>query len=327
MERDACALFLRRCEPPDNSQSQKIRKETIMSNIIISNINIHQNENGLFSLNDFHKAAGAEAKYRPNQFIRLDTTKDLITELSRCADMRITHTSSRTGEFKGTYVCKELVYAYAMWISPKFHLTVIRTFDEVTQNSLIEAQTKIKQLESQNEKVTPAMKAHMHKLVKVHVNKTKRSHSSVWHEANRYAGASKIDDVLKENYPLFCQFFNAEPMEGEYIPKQQDNYSLLQEKINAALTVFPEYTSKAMAFDNMTRTNAILKVLGELGIDVDSAKKEQYFLWRQIHQWSGVADRLSHYVKNFKVELSSFSQNITQAISYSSNIEDKWKVA
>lgn len=85
---------------------------------------------GLYSLNDLHQAAGGASKHKPANFMRVDTTQALMEEI-RCSDVSIIPAKTVRGRGKpqGTYVCKELVYAYAMWISPSFHLKVIRAFD------------------------------------------------------------------------------------------------------------------------------------------------------------------------------------------------------
>ena len=102
-----------------------------MTNLTILSSEIRQH-NSLYSLNDLHKAAGSESKHQPSNFVRREETKDLIAELNSSNLRSLEVTTGRNG---GTYVCKELVYSYAMWISAKFSLLVIRAFDALQSSS------------------------------------------------------------------------------------------------------------------------------------------------------------------------------------------------
>ena len=105
-----------------------------MSNLTILKTSIRSYGN-LYSLNDLHKASGNAEKHRPSLFVRLDTTQDLISEIQKevkSADLIFKTTGGRG--MRGTYACEELVIAYAMWISPKFHLIVLRAFLNLHKN-------------------------------------------------------------------------------------------------------------------------------------------------------------------------------------------------
>lgn len=101
--------------------------------IIVADVDIATDQAGRFCLNDLHKAAGGEKRHQPSDFLRATQTAELIAELGTPGNPGVGSTVSvvNGGNARGTYVCKELVYAYAMWISAKFHLQVIRTFDAV----------------------------------------------------------------------------------------------------------------------------------------------------------------------------------------------------
>lgn len=96
--------------------------------LVISNVAVKQDKSGRYCLNDLHKAAGGEARHEPNRFSRLASFDELVRELT--PDMAVEPVQiQKGGKHPGIFVCKELVYAYAMWINAKFHLHVIRTFD------------------------------------------------------------------------------------------------------------------------------------------------------------------------------------------------------
>lgn len=105
-----------------------------MTNLVINSQAI-STHNGLFSLNDLHKVSGNEKRHEPNRFLRNDETQALISEIE--SENQIAYdTVIGKGKKQGTYACRELVYRYAMWISPKFSLMVIRAFDALNTGAI-----------------------------------------------------------------------------------------------------------------------------------------------------------------------------------------------
>lgn len=125
--------------------------------LTIAGTDIRQDDQGRYSLNDLHKAAGKLRRHEPGLWLQNQQTQALIRELEttgisrsfdgdHSSDLCSAENFSTTGipvvttinggKNRGTYVCKELVYSYAMWISPAFTLTVIRTFDAVMTRNL-----------------------------------------------------------------------------------------------------------------------------------------------------------------------------------------------
>ena len=115
-----------------------------MSNLTILNNSIRSYGN-LYSLNDLHQASGGLDKHSPFRFMRNESTQELISEMKNEMNTKsgvqkeaqgsdLIFKTLRGRNIQGTWVCEELVLSYAMWISPKFHLVVLRAFLAMHRN-------------------------------------------------------------------------------------------------------------------------------------------------------------------------------------------------
>lgn len=155
-----------------------------MSNLTILKTAIRTFEN-LYSLNDLHIASGAEAKHQPSLFIRLDATQELISEIQKETDKENILQSFRSGVNRGTYACEELVIAYAMWISPKFHLIVLRAFLAMHRNQ-------------PQQKTTVDDRTGLRNAVSFLVNKKGLIYSEVYQLIHQQFGVEHIDELSQE---------------------------------------------------------------------------------------------------------------------------------
>lgn len=154
---------------------------------------------GLYSLKDLHKASGGDNKHAPFRFMRNAETKELIAEIERSPDMvnGVTNKAFKvvqggTASKQGTYACKDLVYRYAMWISPKFALLVIRTFDKLVTGELKVQPTGIS---------TVADRKPLVAAVNTFCSKTSAIYSDVWKMIHQRFGLEGVHEMTVEQVP------------------------------------------------------------------------------------------------------------------------------
>ncbi|SUO95223.1 KilA-N domain-containing protein [Suttonella ornithocola] len=151
---------------------------------------------GLYSLNDLHKAAGGEEKHKPNRFLRNEQTQALIAEIdneiNKSPNLGFSIKTVR-GVNGGTYACKEIVVAYGAWISAFVHLAVIRTFLATVEQSPY---------------ITDEQLVHIKQGVREMVYRTGKYWQAVYNELFNYVQAPSVREIRRERYPDACRFLN-----------------------------------------------------------------------------------------------------------------------
>lgn len=108
-----------------------------MNDLKVAGIEIRQDTEGRYSLVDLYKASGSHPKNKPSRWFRHSQVQALIAELNKEENKAHIWAYSSTQK-SGAFVVRELVYAYAMWISPAFNLRVIRAFDAMVNQEFVQ---------------------------------------------------------------------------------------------------------------------------------------------------------------------------------------------
>jgi hypothetical protein len=186
----------------------------------IADISIRQDADGRYCLNDLHKAAGGEDKHLPFRFMRLEQTKEIIEEINQTPDVVSAHKVINGGRKGGTYGCKELVYSYAMWISAKFHLHVIRAYDAMVMKPVQEVpQISVNKISSEQ-------RGELFAIVAERSGKDGKLHRQMWGKLKKRFKYASYHDLLE------CHFEDAKGLMQTMELKEYDQVESNENQID-----------------------------------------------------------------------------------------------
>lgn len=99
--------------------------------LVLDGKTIGMDEHGRYSANDVHRLSGGAEKHKPNKYLRLEGTKELIEVLDSDGDRSVplscVHVSGTDG-CQATYLSEDMLIDYAANISVRFKLKVYAAF-------------------------------------------------------------------------------------------------------------------------------------------------------------------------------------------------------
>lgn len=258
------------------------------NSIIISDIKIHMDAEGRYSLNDLHKASGDEQRHRPKYWLELNQTTEIIDEILKGGNPPFKNDGvlntgipafkpvvSKKGRYGGTYVCKELVYSYAMWISAAFALKVIRAYDALVTGNANEAVRIAKTTVSER---TPLRDA-----VNMLVGKKGLRYDDAYNMVHQRFGIDSIDELSIDQIHQAVEYVHRVVLDGEFIGKPEEvsraipvgNYNFPVETADPHNRKFGnDWITPRVILDEMNRAPELelLEALENDGYDVKGAK-------------------------------------------------------
>lgn len=207
--------------------------------LVIGDFHIRQDEDGRYCLNDLHKASGYDKKHQPAYFIRNQQTKDLIGEIVNSANLQslennqIEPVKKMEGVKGGTYVVKELVYSYAMWISAKFHLQVIRAYDAMVMQFRVKARQAI----------SPEQQALLHEIVARRSQGERKIFAEMWARHNRHFKIPRYAELLEIHFPEAVHYLETMDLKTKVEKQEVKALPYPQEVIQVAQQISNEFNN------------------------------------------------------------------------------------
>lgn len=208
--------------------------------LVIGNFSIRQDEDGRYCLNDLHKASGGNKKHQPAYFVRNQQTKDLIEiiegendDLQICRSKQAVNSIRGKGLEQGTYAVKELVYSYAMWISAKFHLTVIRAYDAMVMQWQI----------NDRQSISPEQQALLHEIVARRSQGERKIFAEMWARHNRHFKIPRYAELLAIHFPEAVHYLETMELKAKIGKQEVKALPYPQEVIQVAQQINQEFKS------------------------------------------------------------------------------------